>query len=430
MPADDRGREPSGGGQARDGRAEDGRAEDGSVAGLLSGLRVVEVALLAPNMLGMHLADLGADVVKVEEPGRGDYTRAVGGARLADVSMLHVRWNRGKRSIAIDLRQPEGVTVFRELVAASEVVIEGLRAGALERRGLGYDALRAVNPALVFVSLSGFGQTGPYRDLATHGVAYDAYAGLAPPERTEEGFPTIPRRYHDIGTKAGALYAAVGVLGAVLRARATGHGARLDIAQADAAVAFNAGRIDELLANATVDQQTGGMTAAVRYQYYESADARTILLQASERHFFERFCRAVGRDDLLTGDVGAEFGEHARDDLTLRHELAAIFATRTQAEWVNFLVEHDVPGGPVNRATDLLDDPQFQARFTQLGGRGADGPAADGPRLLPTPIQTGEALLAIRPAPTLGQHTDELLRELLDYDDDRIGSLRAAGAVA
>ena len=99
---------------ADDGRAEAGRADDGSAAGLLSGLRVVEVALLAPNMLGMHLADLGADVVKVEEPGRGDYTRAVGGARLADVSMLHVRWNRGKRSVAIDLRQPDGVAVFRE----------------------------------------------------------------------------------------------------------------------------------------------------------------------------------------------------------------------------------------------------------------------------------------------------------------------------
>lgn len=390
---------------------------------MLEGLRVVEVALLAPNMLGMHLADLGADVVKVEEPGRGDYTRAVGGTRLGGVSMLHVRWNRGKRSIAIDLRHPEGAAVFRSLVGASEVVIEGLRAGALARRGLGYDELAAVNPAIVFASLSGFGQTGPYRDLATHGVAYDAYAGLAPPERTEDGFPAIPRRYYDIGTKAGALYATVGVLAAVIRARATGRGAWLDVAQADAAVAFNGGRIDEILAGALIPDVPGGMTAAVRYQYYDTADGRTILFQASERHFFERFCSAVGRADLLASEPGAEFGEHARGDTALRRELAAIFATRAQAEWVRFFVEHDIPGGPVNRAADVLENPQFQERFAP-----PDGPA-DGPRLLGTPIHTGDARLATRPAPTLGQHTDEILRDALSLDDKAIAELRAAGVV-
>ncbi len=392
--------------------------------GLLEGLRVVEVALLAPNMLGMHLADLGADVVKVEEPGRGDYTRAVGGARLDGISMLHVRWNRAKRSIAIDLRTNEGAAVFGDLVARSEVVIEGLRAGALERRGLGYEALTTLNPALVFASLSGFGQTGPYRDLATHGVAYDAYAGLAAPDRTDDDFPTIPRHYYDIGTKAGALYATVGVLAAVLRARATGRGTWLDIAQSDAAVAFNAGRLDELLTGAEIPKQPGGMTAAVRYQYYDTADSRTILFQASERHFFERFCHAVERSDLLGGPAGAEFGEHARGDVTLRRELAGIFATRTQAEWVTFFVEHDVPGGPVNRPAELLDDPQFQVRFAP-----PDGLAAGEPRLLGTPIHTGETRPPTRPAPMLGEHTDEVLRDLLGYDDARIGALRAEGAI-
>jgi crotonobetainyl-CoA:carnitine CoA-transferase CaiB-like acyl-CoA transferase len=392
---------------------------------LLEGLRVVEVALLAPNMLGMHLADLGADVVKVEEPGRGDYTRGVGGARLGGVSMLHVRWNRGKRSIGIDLRRPEGAAVFRDLATSSDVVIEGLRAGALERRGLGYEALAVVNPAIVFASLSGFGQTGPYRDLATHGVAYDAYAGLAPPERTEDGFPAIPRRYYDIGTQAGALYATTAVLAAVLRARATGRGAWLDVAQADAAVAWNGGRIDQLLAGAEIPHEPGGMAAAVRYQYYDTADGRTILFQASERHFFERFCNAVGRSDLLTPGGGAEFGEHARGDVDLRRELAGIFVTHTQAEWVGFFLEHDVPGGPVHRPADLLDDPQFQVRFAP-----PEGSAGGEPRLLGTPVHTGEPRPPIRPAPTLGEHTDEVLRDLLDYDDGRIVELRAEGVVA
>jgi crotonobetainyl-CoA:carnitine CoA-transferase CaiB-like acyl-CoA transferase len=167
------------------------------------------------------------------------------------------------------------------------------------------------------------------------------------------------------------------------------------------------------------------MTAAVRYQYYDTADARTILFQASERHFFERFCHAVGRADLLAGNAGAEFGEHARGDVALRRELAGIFATRTQAEWVTFFVEHDVPGGPVHRAADLLDDPQFEARFAP-----ADGTVADGPRLLGTPVHTGAARFATHLAPTLGQHTDEVLRDLLGYDSARIAELRDERVVA
>lgn len=385
---------------------------------LLEGLRVVEVALLAPNQLGMHLADLGADVVKVEEPGRGDYTRTVGRTRLGGVSMLHVRWNRGKRSVAVDLRQPEGAAVFRDLVAASEVVIEGLRAGALARRGLGYHDLVADNPALVFVSLSGFGQTGPYRDLATHGVAYDAFAGLAAPEQTDDGFPAIPRRYFDIGTQAGALYAATSVLAAVLHARASGRGTWLDVAQADAAAAWNASRIDPHLVGAETDTDSAGMAAAVRYQYYETSDGTHILFQATERHFFERFCRAVARDDLLPAGDDAEHGEHARGDIVLRRELAAIFATRTQAEWVAFFLEHDVPGGPVHRPADLVDDPQFHARF------------GDDSRMLRMPVHTGQAATPGRPAPTLGEHTDEVLHDVLGYDTDRVQELRVAGAVA
>ncbi len=392
---------------------------------MLDGLRVIEVALLAPNMLGMHLADLGADVIKVEEPGRGDYTRTVGGISANGVSFLHLRWNRGKRSVALDLRRSEGVAVFRDLVAGSEVVIEGLRAGALERRGVGYAQLRAVNPALVFCALSGFGQTGPYRDLATHGVAYDAYAGHAAPETTEEGFPAIPRRYHDIGTQAGALYATVGVLAAVMRARTTGVGAFLDVAQADAAVAWNAGRVDPALSG--IEGRGRSMRAAVRYQYYGTGDGRTVLFQASERHFFERFCRAVGRDDLL-GTTGAEYGEHARGNLTLRSELAAIFATRTQAEWVRFFIEHDVPGAPVHAPAELLDDPQFAARADVIEH---DHPQAGPIRMLGSPIRVGEAAAAAptKPAPALGDDTDAVLADVLGYDAARIAALRQAGAI-
>jgi len=392
---------------------------------LLDGLRVVEVALLAPNMLGMHLADLGADVIKVEDPERGDYTRWVGAAKSGDLSFLHLRWNRGKRSIVVDLRTPDGADVFRDLVAECEVVVEGLRAGALERRGLGYEALSMRQPALVFCSLSGFGQTGPYRDLATHGVAYDAFAGHAQPETTDDGFTTIPAKYHDIGTQAGALYATTAVLAAVLRARATGEGAHLDVAQADAAVAWNAGRLDPLLSDASVEPRGADLRESVRYQYYATADDKTILFQASERHFFDRFCEAVGRDDLL-GRPGAEFGEHARGDRELRGELTALFATRTQAEWVQLFIEADVPGGPVHTAASLLADPQFRDR-AQLVEQ--DHPEAGHLRLIGNPVHTAARAESVAPAPKQGEHTDQVLREVLGYDERRIAALRARHAV-
>ena len=410
-------------------------------APLLDGLRVIEVAILAPNMVGMHLADLGADVIKVEMPGRGDYTHSVGLVRAGGLSFLHLRWNRGKRSIALDLRTAEGSEVFLDLVRGAEVVLEGMRAGALAKRGLGYERLREVNPALVFCATSGFGQTGPFRDLATHGVAYDAYGGLALPERTDEGFPAIPVNYKDIGTQAGALYAALGVLAAVTRARATGEGACIDVAQADAAVTWSAGALDaELSRRRAADVHgdsaqpppvpstvgSGSMRDSVRYQYYDTSDGRTILFQASERHFFVKFCEAVGRPDLLAGDLGEEFGEHASGNLALRRELADIFATRTQQEWVDFLLEVDVPGAPVHRVTELPDDPNFTARADIVEH---DHPIAGPLRLLGSPINVDAPHAPMGPAPATGADTDEILRAVLGYDPDRITALRETGTV-
>jgi crotonobetainyl-CoA:carnitine CoA-transferase CaiB-like acyl-CoA transferase len=267
-------------------------------------------------------------------------------------------------------------------------------------------------------------------------VAYDAYAGLALPERTDDDFPTIPSTLKDIGTQAGGLFAALGVLAAVIRARATGEGAFVDVAQADAAVAWSGGMLDPVLTRARAAEvgatpeppaaPLGGMRDAVRYQYYDTADDRTILFQASERHFFVRFCEAVGRPDLAQGDLGKEFGEHAVGNIELRRELAGIFRTRTQQEWVDFLLEVDVPGAPVHRVAELPDDPNFQARADLIEH---DHPIAGPLRMLGSPIHTDAPAAPRGPAPSSGEHSDEILRDLLGYDDDRIKSLRDAGVV-
>src|SRR5215813_7922014 len=208
-----------------------------STAGLLAGVRIIESALLGPGGVGMHLADLGADVIKVEGPG-GDYVRKMAFPIVDGISLLHWHLNRGKRSIVLDLRKPEAVDVYLDLLRGADAVIEAMRPGALARRGITWERMQAVNPRIVFCQISGYGMSGPYKDMPSHGIAYDAWAGVARSIPNQEGLPTIPS-YTTIGINAGPLYAALGICAAIIRARATGVGCRFEVAQSDAAAAFN-----------------------------------------------------------------------------------------------------------------------------------------------------------------------------------------------
>jgi crotonobetainyl-CoA:carnitine CoA-transferase CaiB-like acyl-CoA transferase len=401
----------------------------------LAGLRVIESAMLEPSSLGALLACLGADVIKVEAPGEGDYARKMAWPFVNGVSLLHWHCNRGKRSIVLDLTTPDGVDVYLDLVRDADVVIEGMRPGALTRRGLGYERLREVKPEIVFCTLSGFGMTGPYRDLPSHGIGFDAWAGTAPPGADEHGFPYI-QDLTSIGTRAGPVFGLAGVLAAVIGARAAGRGSHLDIAQSDAAAAINWLVIEGYKAyerpewqvtgnptDAGVRRQpgTGGVKDGVRYQYYRTRDGY-ILLMASERAFWENFCRGIDRLDLFEAHSGEKYADHAVGDVGLRRELASIFEQRTTGEWVAFGIEVNCPIGPLNGGESILDDVQFQDRFPWLP---AETHGAD---LMPIPIRfVGDELLAPRPAPTLGEHTDEILHGVLRYDDRRIDRLRQAG---
>jgi crotonobetainyl-CoA:carnitine CoA-transferase CaiB-like acyl-CoA transferase len=403
---------------------------------LLSGVRVVECSMLGPAAITTHLADLGADVIKVEPPA-GDYIREMTWPIVEGVSLMHLHVNRGKRSLTLDLRTDGGQSVFRDLVRDADVVVEAMRPGGLERRGLGYEALREINPRLVFITISGYGMTGPYRDMPSHGLAYDTWAGLINPEVDEEGFTVIPE-HPSMGIHAGPLFGALGILAGIVSARATGEGCRMEIAQSDAAAAMDWLRSetwkayerpdDEVTGNESDGYErrapgTAGMRHGVRYQIYESKDGH-VLFQASEREFWKNFCAGVGRDDLFERFPGARVADHAPGNRELQTELRTIFMARTSAEWIAFGDAHNTPIAPVNTPRTLADDPQFQDRLGFLPRE------ALGAEQLPCPIKlVGDDLPQPTRAPTVGEQTDDVLRDTLGYDDAAIAELREGGAL-
>jgi crotonobetainyl-CoA:carnitine CoA-transferase CaiB-like acyl-CoA transferase len=400
----------------------------------LAGLRVIECSLLGPGAITSHLADLGAEVIKVESPA-GDYIREMTWPIVEGVSLLHLHVHRGKRSLVLDLRKPEAVEVFLDLVRRSDVVAEAMRPGSLARRGLGYETLRAANPKLVFCNISGYGATGPYKDLPAHGIAFDTWAGIVNVGVDEEGFTYIAE-HASMGMHAGPLFGALGILAAVLRARETGEGSELEIGQSDAAAYMDWYRIESWKAYERPESEvtgnkadgyerrapgTAGMREGVRYQIYASRDGH-VLFMASEQAFWKNFCEAVGRTDLFERWPGSKYADHARGNRELQRELRAIFATRSSAEWIAFGTEKNVPIAPVNTPKTIAADPQFQARFPWL-------PAArHGADMLPFPLRfADESLAAPSKAPTVGEHTERVLRETLGYDTARIADLRAKG---
>jgi crotonobetainyl-CoA:carnitine CoA-transferase CaiB-like acyl-CoA transferase len=403
---------------------------------LLSGLRVIECSMLGPGAVSTPLADLGADVIKVEPPS-GDYIRSMSWPIVEGASLLHLHISRGKRSVVLDLATDAGRELFLKLVRVSDAVVEAMRPGGLARRGLGYERLHDVNPRIVMVTVSGYGMTGPYRDLPSHGIAYDAWAGSVAPAPGPEGMPSIPD-HTSIGITAGPLFGTAALLAGVLRARQTGEGCHLEVAQSDAAAAFDWLRSEghrayqrpdsEVTGNPTDGYErrppgTAGMAEGVRYQFYASSDGH-VLFMASERKFWKNFCAAIGRDDLFKAKPGEKLADHARGDLALRRELGAIFGTRSTAEWVKLGLEHDVPIGPVNSPADIGNDPQFVDRMPwQPAGR----LIAD---QLPFPVRVvGETPpAAATPAPAVGEHTEKVLHEVLGYDADRIAELADTGA--
>ena len=414
------------------------RIDDRETGGrpLLAGVRVIESSLLGPGHVGTFLADLGAEVIKVESPA-GDYIRQMTWPIVEGVSLMHLHTHRGKRSVTLDLKNPAGRQLYIDLAATADVVVEAMRPGTLARLGLGYDVLSAANARLVFATLSGYGSTGPYKDMPSHGIAYDTWSGIVQPVVDDDGFTRIPPNMPNVGINVGPMLAALAVLAAVIKARDTGEGCEIEVAQSDASAYMDWYRIeteraylrpaDVVTGNPSDDFERrpaglAGMWEGVRYQAYAAADGH-VLFMASEQAFWRNFCEGAGRMDLFERWPGSTYADHARGNTELQRELKAIFATKTCAEWLAFSNEADTPIAPFNTPANIGDDPQFQARIGFL-------PAEDmGCEQLPLPVYVdGDKPATPSMAPTAGQHTDEVMAQVLGLGSGDIAELRAEGA--
>jgi alpha-methylacyl-CoA racemase len=385
----------------------------------LHGLSVLDLSRLLPGPFAtMVLADLGADVVKVETPHGGDWLRDLPPLAGAASGPFHAL-NRGKRSVALDLARPEGLRAFLRLARRADAVVESFRPGVLDALGAGWEALHRENPRLVLCSITGYGQDGPYARRAGHDIDYCAFAGAL----AENGPPERPLPYGvQVADVAGGAWPAVaGVLAALLGRGARGEGAHVDVSMTEGALAMlvtsQAIAAARGAASARGREMLNGGTAC--YGVYRTKDGRFVALGALEPRFFAAFCGAVGRPDLAPRQM--EDGGAGP-----RAELEAIFASRTRDEWAAFAAEHDACVAPVLEGDEPRRDPQLRARgaFVEVPtGTGATLP------LVASPVRLRGEAAPVRPAPRLGEHTEEVLAEA-GFSRDEIAALLASGVAA
>jgi crotonobetainyl-CoA:carnitine CoA-transferase CaiB-like acyl-CoA transferase len=381
----------------------------------LEGVRVLDLTRLLPgNHCTLLLADLGADVVKVEEPGRDDYIRLT--PPLVDgQGAAHRALNRGKRSVTLDLKAAGGAELLVRLAEKADALVESFRPGVLDRLGVGWDALSRQNPRLVYCALTGYGQDGPHRDRVGHDINYIGYAGILEATGTPDGPPVLPAA--QLGDLGGGMAAALGVVASLGQAAREGRGRLVDVSMLDVAVSWAAVLTSWYLATGEVSPRgamplTGGLAC---YRPYRCADGGFVAVGALEPRFWRVLCQAVGTEDLIE----AHLDPGRQEEVAGR--LGEVFGSRPRDEWVERLAGLEACVGPVNDVAEAVADPQVRHRgmVAEVDGR-AVGP---GPA-----IRVAEGPGAMRPAPALGEHTDEVLAES-GLSPREIAVLRSRGVV-
>ncbi|WP_229505843.1 CaiB/BaiF CoA transferase family protein [Massilia genomosp. 1] len=403
----------------------------------LGHIRVLDLSrVLAGPWCSQNLADLGADVIKIERPGVGDDTRAWGPpyARDADgndtsEAAYFLTANRGKRSVTVDIATPEGQALIRDLAREADVVLENYKVGQLKRYGLDYDSLKEIKPDLVYCSVTGFGQDGPYAHRAGYDFLIQGMGGLMSVTGERDDLPGGgPQKagvaLTDLMT---GMYATVAVLAALTHRDRTGQGQYIDMALLDTQVAMLANVGSNYLNSGKAPKRWGNAHAnIVPYQTFACADGHLIVATGNDGQY-RKFVEAGGRDDLLTDP------RFATNPLRVQHRdvlvplLAQMVKTRTRDEWIAQLEAVGVPCGPINDVGEVFENEQVKARGVAIE---MDHPAAGKVKLVRSPMKLSlTPAQADLPPPMLGQHTDEVLRDLLGRSEEEIAALRAKGAI-
>ncbi|MDX2093206.1 MAG: CaiB/BaiF CoA-transferase family protein [Kofleriaceae bacterium] len=384
----------------------------GPLADALTGIRVLDLSRLLPGpFLTMVLADMGADVVKIEDPRVGDYLRAFPPAK-GGVSGRYLAVNRGKRSLALDLKQPAARDAFLKLVEQADVVVESFRPGVMAKLGLAYETLAARNPKIIVCSISGYGQTGPYVERAGHDLNYIALSGVLAMGGLAGGAPMMPGvQIADIA--GGALWSATAILGALVGRHRTGRGTHLDISMAEGALTLLTAELGNLDCGVKPTRGTETLNGGLAcYSIYRTKDDRFLAVGALEPKFWIALNTAIGRTPNVAEIVG-----NASEQAKTRTALADVFATKTAAEWNEILGKHDCCVEIVTEVDELPEHPLHKQREVFFSMDGGDG--------VGTIMQTRTPIGAPKnptPPPRLGQHSREVLAEY-GLSEEKIAAL-------
>ena len=407
------------------------------MAGPLSHIRVLDLSrVLAGPWCGQNLADLGAEVIKIERPEKGDDSRAFGPPWLKDgsgrdtkESAYFASTNRGKKSVTVNLSRPEGQRIVRELARQADVLIENYKVGDLARYGLGYDDLRKLNPRLVYASVTGFGQTGPYRERPGYDFMIQGMGGVMSITGERDDLPGGgPQRVGipiaDIMT---GMYATIAICAALAHRERSGTGQHLDLALLDTQVGILANQGMNYLATGVPPGRIGNAHPnIVPYQPFKTRDGDVILACGND-NLFNKFCEVAGCQHLARDARFATNSRRVENREAITSLLADIFAKRTTQEWCDALEAAGVPNGPINNLKQVFEEPQVIARGMRIE---LEHSLAGKLPLIASPMKfSGTPLEHKAPPPTLGQHTDEVLRGLLRMDDAAIAKLRADGII-
>jgi crotonobetainyl-CoA:carnitine CoA-transferase CaiB-like acyl-CoA transferase len=413
------------------------------MAGPLEHIRVLELSrVLAGPWAAQTLADLGASVIKVEKPGVGDDTRTYAPPYAAGIdggqsseSAYFLSTNRGKRSVTIDFMHPEGQQLVQALAAKSDVVIENFKVDGLAKYGLDYPSLKPLNPGLVYCSITGFGQTGPYRHKPGYDFMIQGIGGLmsitGEPDQHPGGGPMPAGGPMKVGVAVAdvftGLYATIAILGALSHRDRTGTGQHIDLALLDTQVAVLANQAMNYLVTGVAPQRLGNAHPnIVPYQVFAASDGHIIVAVGNESQY-SRLCEVIGRPDLASDERFATNAARVNNRDELIAALREIFLTRTMREWLDALERAGVPCGPINTVADVFADPQVQARGMRLD---LPHPALGSVPSVANPIKYSATPLSYRSAPPmLGADTDEILRDILGIAPAEIARMRKAGIV-